>query len=194
MNNIFRKVREKSSSSRPSTPPPQVDRAIESATQILAAVGSPHPIFQRPTSDISPRVDDPPLSPGLVNVTPSNQHAQRNFWKEAIESLANEYICDDWPPKEWKDLEHDGRGLLDVVVNAKNRCLKSQWTIQISGRTINLRDCFTKIVDWVQMFAVVGDAAVQFDTAHAALPWAGFRFLLQVNYDDSSDCLIEIDF
>ncbi|PVG00856.1 hypothetical protein CPB86DRAFT_812717 [Serendipita vermifera] len=192
MSNIFKKVRDKSSSSRPPTPQPQVDRAIESATQILAAVGSPHPIFQRSTSEISPRVSDQPLSPRLLDVTPSDQAEaarspsslvtlrERNFWKEAIESLVNEHKSDDWPPKEWKDLEHDGRELLDVVMNAKNRCLKSQWTIQISGRTINLRDCFTKIVGWVQKFAQVGDAAVQFDTTHAALPWAGFRFLLQI--------------
>jgi hypothetical protein len=30
------------------------------------------------------------------------------------------------------------------------------------------------------MFKQVGDVAVQYDPAHAALPWAGIRFLLQV--------------
>jgi hypothetical protein len=96
--------------------------------------------------------------------------------------LAEEYKSDNWPPREWKNLECGGQELLNVVTSAKNKCLKAQWTIQIAGRAINLRECFTKIVDWVQKFAQVGDAAVQFDTAHAALPWAGFRFLLQASH------------
>jgi len=41
-------------------------------------------------------------------------------------------------------------------------------------------DLFSKIVKWIDIFKQVGDAAVQYDPVHAALPWAGVRFLLQV--------------
>jgi hypothetical protein len=83
--------------------------------------------------------------------------------------------------------------LLNVVTSAKNKCLKSQWTIQITGRTINLRKCLTRVLDWVQKFAQVGNAAVRFDTTHAAVPWAGFRFLLQVTRCPHSNQYLESD-
>ena len=43
-----------------------------------------------------------------------------------------------------------------------------------------LRDVGTKILHCVDRFKQIGDTIVQYDPAHAALPWAGFRFLLQV--------------
>ena len=41
-------------------------------------------------------------------------------------------------------------------------------------------DLFGKVIRWIDLFKQVGDAAVQYDPVHAALPWAGVRFLLQV--------------
>lgn len=41
-------------------------------------------------------------------------------------------------------------------------------------------DLFRKIVKWIDLFKQVGDTVVQYDPVHAALPWAGVRFLLQV--------------
>ncbi|KAI5840895.1 hypothetical protein BZA05DRAFT_242392 [Tricharina praecox] len=37
-----------------------------------------------------------------------------------------------------------------------------------------------KIGRWIQRFKDIGDIVVQYDPGHAALPWAGFRFLLQL--------------
>ena len=45
---------------------------------------------------------------------------------------------------------------------------------------IDLRDRADKILEWVEKFKQIGDIAVQYDPVHAALPWAGIRFLLQV--------------
>ena len=41
-----------------------------------------------------------------------------------------------------------------------------------------------KIAVWVGKFIQVGDAAVQYDPTHAALPWAAVRFLLQITFND----------
>lgn len=38
-----------------------------------------------------------------------------------------------------------------------------------------------KIIVWVDKFKEIGDNVVAYDPAHAALPWAGVRFLLQVS-------------
>lgn len=43
-----------------------------------------------------------------------------------------------------------------------------------------LRDHAERIVNWLHKFKEVGDIAVQYDPVHAALPWAGVRFLRQV--------------
>ena len=49
-----------------------------------------------------------------------------------------------------------------------------------NGEEVVLRDVGTKILHWVDRFKQIGDIIVQYDPAHAALPWAGFRFVLQV--------------
>jgi hypothetical protein len=41
-------------------------------------------------------------------------------------------------------------------------------------------DLFGNILKWIDLFKQTGDTAVQYDPVHAALPWAGVWFLLQV--------------
>lgn len=67
---------------------------------------------------------------------------------------------------------------------AKDQCIKKRWRLNRRGRngeTIVLRDLFSKIAVWIDVFKQIGDNAVQYDPAHAALPWAGIRFILQVH-------------
>ena len=69
------------------------------------------------------------------------------------------------------------------VKHAKNECITKRWKYtRKSGETIIFRDIFDKITKWIDLFKQIGDAAVQYDPVHAALPWAGVRFLLQVKY------------
>jgi hypothetical protein len=46
---------------------------------------------------------------------------------------------------------------------------------------IIIRDQLEKVVVWLEKFKAIGDIAVNFDPIHAALPWAGVRFLLLVS-------------
>lgn len=39
---------------------------------------------------------------------------------------------------------------------------------------------FDKIIHWLDTFKGIGDVISSFDPVHAALPWAAFRFALQV--------------
>jgi hypothetical protein len=43
-----------------------------------------------------------------------------------------------------------------------------------------VRHILLKVVKWVNHFKEIGDIIVNYDPAHAALPWAGVRFVLQV--------------
>lgn len=71
--------------------------------------------------------------------------------------------------------------LLELITTSKERCIEKRWRYKRkSGETIIFVDLFTKIAKWINVFKQVGDTAVQYDPVHAALPWAGVRFLLQV--------------
>ncbi|KAL9636227.1 MAG: hypothetical protein Q9164_002953 [Protoblastenia rupestris] len=71
--------------------------------------------------------------------------------------------------------------LLAAVEGKKEECKKRQWAIRRSGGkdAIILRDVFSKIATWIQKFVEAGDVASNYDPGHAALPWAGVRFLLK---------------
>ena len=59
--------------------------------------------------------------------------------------------------------------------------IQNQWKVKRKdGRDIVLRDVFNKITDSINKFKEVGDMLVQYDPAHAAIPWAVVRFVLQV--------------
>lgn len=66
--------------------------------------------------------------------------------------------------------------VLDQVLKqtrgAQDICLQKQW---------GFYGVADKLVGWVEKFISIGDVIVSFDPVHAALPWAGLRFLLQVS-------------
>lgn len=71
--------------------------------------------------------------------------------------------------------------ILSLVQRKKDECVRKRWKyIRSNGEEVILRDTFERMVGWIEKFKAVGDIAVQYDTAHAALPWAAVRFLLQV--------------
>jgi len=61
-----------------------------------------------------------------------------------------------------------------------NVCGSGGSTRNRNDEDVILRDLFGKMAKWVNKFKEVGDVAVQYDPVHAALPWTGVRFLLQV--------------
>ncbi|PVH75975.1 ankyrin [Cadophora sp. DSE1049] len=75
--------------------------------------------------------------------------------------------------------------LLELTTTSKEKCIEKRWRYKRkSGETIIFVDLFTKMAKWIDVFKQVGDIAVQYDPVHAALPWAGVRFLLQIAVND----------
>jgi hypothetical protein len=72
------------------------------------------------------------------------------------------------------------RDVLEAVDEKRKTCLEKRWKYKKGNKEIIIRDKLEKVVEWINKFKEVGDVAVQYDPAHAALPWAGVRFLLQV--------------
>jgi translation initiation factor RLI1 len=108
----------------------------------------------------------------------SDKSGAGNLWDRALadspEKDRNTLMADETRSK--LDIDE----LLDAVRVKREMCLRNQWEFKFRDRVINLRDQADKIISWLVKFKEVGDIAIQHDPSHAALPWAGIRFMLQV--------------
>jgi hypothetical protein len=105
-----------------------------------------------------------------------------DLWSRAINTLDHSVVTN-------INFSYDKLSILSDLKNeveeAQKDCEKKRvGYTRKRGEKIALRDVFGKIVKWINIFKAVGDQAVQYDPAHAALPWALVRFLLQVSVAD----------
>ena len=122
---------------------------------------------------------------GEHNPTAAGSIQGQSLWGKAINS--NE--LSPWERKTLADTDTgiDGRetaSAVDAIRSIMNGILKKKkgelWKVKFRGEEVVLRDVGMKILRWVDTFKRIGDIIAQYDPLHAALPWAGFRFLLQV--------------
>jgi hypothetical protein len=104
---------------------------------------------------------------------------RNNLWARAAAQLPDD-------DKQNINFSSDKLGILSELHAeaeiSKQKCINSRWKhTRKSGETVIIRDVFDKIVRWIDIFKQVGDIAVQYDPAHAALPWAAIRFVLQIH-------------
>jgi len=102
-----------------------------------------------------------------------------DIWALAVAKLSDEDRCNiNFSCPDKLNILSD---LQVLTEQSKQECINKRWRYtRKSGETVIFRDLFGKIVKWIDLFKQVGDVAVQYDPIHAALPWAGVRFLLQV--------------
>lgn len=130
-----------------------------------------------------PRSNEPTESSahGLYLTSSRSQHEEpvRDLWGLALDKLSledKEAISRITAVSKLDILRH----LRTAAVEKRNACDDQRWKFEFNGRQIILRDVAEKIVVWVDKFKQIGDIAIQFDPAHASLPWAGIRFLMEV--------------
>ena len=167
----------------PETPASRAGREVIPITTTSEPLGGPIEGLVVPAPPLVFRSSEPPLStpptpasrPGAV----SDKSEVGGLWARALERLSK---------KDKKTLESNKTGshvdieeLLGEVHEKREMCLENQWEFKFRGRTVNLRYQADKILSWLAKFKEVGDIAIQQDPSHAALPWAGIRFLLQVS-------------
>jgi hypothetical protein len=106
-------------------------------------------------------------------------YRSNDFWALAVAKLSDEdklsidFSC----PEKLKILSE----LQELTERSKEECINKRWRYtRKSGETVIFRDLFGKVVKWIDIFKQVGDATAQYGSVHAALPWAGVQFLLQV--------------
>ncbi|KAJ5382277.1 Galactose oxidase/kelch beta-propeller [Penicillium concentricum] len=90
--------------------------------------------------------------------------------------------------KQSRQNENILESLEQTTQEAYDTCVHKRWKITIpgKGKKFIIRDLLSKVAHWIDLFKSVGDQIVQYDPGHAALPWAGARFLLQMAINDFS--------
>lgn len=112
----------------------------------------------------------------------SEENPPRNLWINALNALDDDV-------RKGLDSTNISRGnaVAEVLKSTREKqqlCAKKSFTFKNhNGKVIVLRDVLGKIALWIEKFVAVGDAAMQYDTLHAAPAWATFRFVLQVKLD-----------
>ena len=114
---------------------------------------------------------------------PRNQGTTQNLWQKALASLDEELrVTLDFNRSSKLNILQK---TLETAEQKKQLCLWKRWKFERHGKQIVLRDVLEKIIKWVDRFKAIGDIAAQADPAHASLPWACVRFLLQVSLGSS---------
>ena len=181
---------------------PSLTSAVQSSTPDTTRVHTPspnHPTSRPPSREhfgntaVGASLNPGPTSqrgptPGTgtnndtVRTPSTSSTAPQSLWAEAISQL-------DLQERETLGsfIEPDTQDMTSILESTRNEIRRivdtnseRAWKITVRGEDIVLRDVGMKILQWVDRFKEIGDIAVQYDPGHAALPWALFRFLLQV--------------
>ncbi|KAN0106705.1 hypothetical protein V8E51_009581 [Hyaloscypha variabilis] len=128
------------------------------------------------------------MAAGVQDANSVSAELSSKLWYEAKQNLSKEeqgYISN------FQGSKDDNHGIVnDVLRTAKEKQKEAQdknWTFKRSdGRVVVVRELFSKIVDWITKFQGAVDFLVSMDVSgHAALPWAGVKFLLSIAVKDS---------
>lgn len=76
--------------------------------------------------------------------------------------------------------------LSDELKQKRDQCGQERLKYKFHGQQIVMQDILEKALVWINKFKEIGDIVVQYDPVHAALPWAGVRFILQVSWNTYS--------
>ena len=109
---------------------------------------------------------------------------QQNLWALAIDTVqpGDRAQLDLYQANKIAALDN----VLTLVKGRQSLCLQKRWKYKkASGKVLIVEDLVEKVAAWVQRFVKVGDIAIQYDPSHAALPWSGIRFLLQISVNDA---------
>jgi len=108
-----------------------------------------------------------------------------SLWEVALEELSPQNratLVSLGVESGMKDIKSNLESIRSDMERMLYRNRDKPWQFTFRGENIVMRDVGRKILEWVNKFKEIGDIIVQYDPGHIALPWAGFRFLLKVNF------------
>lgn len=70
--------------------------------------------------------------------------------------------------------------LFDIAKQAEEKHAAKQFKLKWGDKEIDVQEKARGFVSWLNKFKEIGDIVMQYDPVHAALPWAGVRFILML--------------
>jgi len=143
-------------SSKPGSRQPSPGPAPKSGP---VAGGPTAPLLPRPTTPVR---DEPQVASDL--------------WSKAYNQLPEEY------QKNLVNLDKLDilQKLFEIATQAMEQTSAKQFKLKWGDKKIDVREKAEGFVALLHKFKEIGDIVVQYDPVHAALPWAGVRFILMV--------------
>ncbi|KAH0362119.1 hypothetical protein KCU65_g8285, partial [Aureobasidium melanogenum] len=124
-------------------------------------------------------------SPSTDPKRPMHRLLSHNLWQDAVEKLSE-------TDKESLEIPKSGASSTAIIEDALARVRNSQDKVNRNLIQVTtekgqkpLRHYVDKFTKAAIQFREIGDTLVQYDPGHAALPWAGVRFLLNIAVNDS---------
>jgi len=111
----------------------------------------------------------------------SDKEGDKGLWAKAHDKLPDEL-------KQHLVLDklQTLKNVLKTANDAKEANIANRLKLKWGDKEINVQEVADRLVGWIAKFKEVGDIAVQYDPVHAALPWAGVRFILLVRSTTST--------
>ncbi|KAH6888665.1 hypothetical protein B0T10DRAFT_573510 [Thelonectria olida] len=110
------------------------------------------------------------------------RRSSRELWDAAIDALPSDLAKQiDFSQDE---KSHPVYELIEITEEARQSSDNKSWSFKRHGKTVIVRHILLKVSKWANHFKEIGDTIVTYDPTHAALPWAGVRFLLQAALGD----------
>ena len=113
-------------------------------------------------------------SPNLPGPGGSN-----GLWAKAYHQLPDELKQHLGDPEAVDKLQ-TLQNVLQMAIQAKGANMANRLKLKWGNKEIDVQETADRLVGWITKFKEVGDISVQYDPVHAALPWAGVRFILLV--------------
>lgn len=131
-------------------------------------------------TQLSPSQPSPGQSTAPQAISSQSGTQPVDLWQKALATLDDELKARlDFKNSTKRDILEK---TLKTAEERRQLCLRKRWKVKRNGEEVVVRDVLEKIIRWLNHFKAIGDLAAQYDPAHAALPWAGVRFLLKVGH------------
>ena len=109
-----------------------------------------------------------PAQPSLAqSSSPRTSLHSEDLWQKALATLGDDLKASlDFKYSTKRDILEK---TLKTAEEKRLLCLRKRWKFKWNGTEVVVRDVLEKIIKWLDHFKAIGDVAIQFDSAHAAL-------------------------
>ena len=102
---------------------------------------------------------------------PGSYQSAQTLWQKAVDNLDDDL-------KVGLDLSSSNKHnilatLAKIAKEKKQLCIKKRWKFKnvVTGKEVIVRDIIEKIIVCIDKFKCIGDVIMQYNPAHASIPW-----------------------